>query len=66
MSPKYLPNIVTPITIKINSFNKQELNENYNLLITPVHFIASDKVPDYCIEIIDSQKLRLKILKEII
>ena len=41
------------------------LNEYYNFLIPPVHFIVSDELPDYWIEMIDRQKLRLKVLKEI-
>ena len=50
---------------EINDINKYVLNEYYNFLIPPVHFIVSDELPDYWIEMIDRQKLRLKILKEI-
>ena len=50
---------------EINDINKYVLNEYYNFLIPPVHFIVSDELPDYWIEMIDRQKLRLKVLKEI-
>ena len=50
---------------EIADINKYMLNEYYNLLIPPVHFIVSDELPDYWIEMIDRQKLRLKVLKEI-
>ena len=50
---------------EISDVNKYILNEYYNLLIPPVHFIVSDELPDYWIEMIDRQKLRLKVLKEI-
>jgi len=50
---------------EISDINKYILNEYYNLLIPPVHFIVSDELPDYWIEMIDRQKLRLKVLKEI-
>ena len=50
---------------EINDINKYILNEYYNLFIPPVHFIVSDELPDYWIEMIDRQKLRLKVLKEI-
>ena len=50
---------------EITDINKYVLNEYYNLLIPPVHFIVSDELPDYWIEMIDRQKLRLKVLKEI-
>ena len=50
---------------EITDINKYILNEYYNLLVPPVHFIVSDELPDYWIEMIDRQKLRLKVLKEI-
>jgi hypothetical protein len=50
---------------EINDINKYILNEYYNFLIPPVHFIVSDELPDYWIEMIDRQKLRMKILKEL-
>ena len=50
---------------EINDINKYMLNEYYNFLLPPVHFIVSDELPDYWIEMIDRQKLRLKVLKEI-
>ena len=50
---------------EISDVNKYILNEYYNLLIPPGHFIVSDELPDYWIEMIDRQKLRLKVLKEI-
>ena len=50
---------------EINDISKYVLNEYYNFLIPPVHFIVSDELPDYWIEMIDRQKLRLKVLKEI-
>ena len=50
---------------EINDINKYILNEYYNFLIPPVHFIVSDELPDYWIEMIDRQKLRMKVLKEI-
>ena len=50
---------------EINDIKKYVLNEYYNFLIPPVHFIVSDELPDYWIEMIDRQKLRLKALREI-
>ena len=50
---------------EINDINKYILNEYYNFLIPPVHFIVSDELPDYWIEMIDRQKLRMKVLKEL-
>ena len=50
---------------EINDISKYVLNEYYNFLIPPVHFMVSDELPDYWIEMIDRQKLRLKVLKEI-
>ena len=50
---------------EIADISKYVLSEYYNLLIPPVHFIVSDELPDYWIEMIDRQKLRLKVLKEI-
>jgi hypothetical protein len=51
---------------EINDVRKYVLHNYYNLLIPPVHFVVSDEMPDYWIEIIEKQKLRQKILNEII
>ena len=51
---------------EINDVNKYVLHNYYNLLIPPVHFVVSDEMPDYWIEIIEKQKLRQKVLNEII
>ena len=51
---------------EISDVNKYVLHNYYNLLIPPVHFVVSDEMPDYWIEIIEKQKLRLKVLNEII
>ena len=50
---------------EISDINKYILNEYYNFLIPPVHFIVSDELPDYWIEMIDRQKLRMKVLREL-
>ena len=51
---------------EINDVSKYVLHNYYNLLIPPVHFVVSDEMPDYWIEIIERQKLREKILNEIV
>ena len=51
---------------EISDVSKYVLHNYYNLLIPPVHFVVSDEMPDYWIEIIERQKLREKILNEII
>ena len=51
---------------EIKDVSKYVLHNYYNLLIPPVHFVVSDEMPDYWIEIIERQKLREKLLNEII
>ena len=51
---------------EISDVNKYVIHNYYNLLIPPVHFVVSDEMPDYWIEIIEKQKLRQKVLNEII
>ena len=51
---------------EIQDVSKYVLHNYYNLLIPPVHFVVSDEMPDYWIEIIERQKLREKILNEIV
>ena len=51
---------------EISDVSKYVLQSYYNLLIPPVHFVVSDEMPDYWIEIIEKQKLRQKVLNEII
>jgi hypothetical protein len=50
---------------EINDISKYVLNEYYNFLIPPVHFIVSDELPDYWIEMVERQKLRGVVLNEI-
>ena len=51
---------------EINDVNKYILHNYCNLLIPPVNFVVSDEIPDYWIEIIERQKVRQKVLNEII
>ena len=51
---------------EITDVRKYVLHNYYNLLIPPIHFVVSDEMPDYWIEIIEKQKLRQKVLDEII
>ena len=51
---------------EINDVNKYILHNYCNLLIPPINFVVSDEIPDYWIEIIERQKVRLKVLNEII
>ena len=51
---------------EINDINKYILHSYHNLLIPPVNFVVSDEMPDYWIDIIERQKLRQKVLNEII
>ena len=51
---------------EIPDIRKYALHNYYNLLIPPVHFVVSDELPDYWIEIVEKQKLRKKVLNEII
>jgi LMBR1 domain-containing protein 1 len=51
---------------EISDINKYVLSNYYNLLIPPVHFVVSDEMPDYWIEIIERQKIRKKIINEVI
>ena len=50
---------------EVKDINKYILHEYYNLLIPPLHFVASEEMPDYWVEIIERQKLRQKVLNEI-
>ena len=51
---------------EINDVSKYILHNFCNLLIPPVNFVVSDEIPDYWIEIIERQKVRQKVLNEII
>ena len=50
---------------EVKDINKYILHEYYNLLIPPLHFVASEEMPDYWVEMIERQKLRQKVLNEI-
>ena len=51
---------------EINDISKYVLHNYFNLLIPPMNFVASDEMPDYWIEIVERQKIRKNILKNII
>ena len=51
---------------EISDVSKYILYNYYNLLIPPANFVVSDEMPDYWIEIIERQKIRIKVLNEII
>ena len=51
---------------EINDISKYVLYNYYNLLIPPMNFVVSDEMPDYWIEIIERQKLRKKVINEVI
>ena len=51
---------------EISDTSKYILHNFYNLLIPPINFVASNELPDYWIEIVERQKIRKNILKNII
>ena len=51
---------------EIKDVAKYTLHNYHNLLIPPVNFVVSDEMPDYWIENIERQKLRLKVLNEVV